>query len=139
MANNFFLTKPRRKIQFFYRHLEPQFSNSRIIVCNIWNSNFSHILTNIQSFTLKGPSASKKVLLFFTFYDLTVLSTKTPFYCSYDVFDLIIKKSNPFYTKIKVLTENYRENRMIVRHIKINKMRKHIQKVTSFSEFLSIY
>lgn len=138
------MTKPRREIQFFYRHLEPQFSSSQIIVCNIWTSNFSHIFSNIHviykgNFTLKGPTASKSVLLFFIFYDVTVLSTITPFYCSYDVFDLIIKKSNPFYTKIKVLTENYRENRMIVRHIKINKMRKHIQKVTSFSEFLSIY
>lgn len=98
MAN---LTKPRREIQFFYRHLEPQFSSSQIIVCNIWNSNFSHIFSNIHviykgNFTLKGPTASKSVLLFFIFYDVTVLSTITPFYCSEDVFALIIKKTNPF-------------------------------------------
>lgn len=63
---------------------------------------------------------------FFIFYDLIVLLIKILFYCLYDVFDFIIKKLNFFYIKIKVLIENYRENRMIVRYIKINKMRKYI-------------
>lgn len=72
LADNFFFTKPRRESQFFYRHLEPQFSSSQNIVCNIWNSNFSHIFSNIhvifrENFTLMGPSASKRVLPFLWF------------------------------------------------------------------------
>lgn len=69
---------------------------------------------------------SKSVLFFFIFYDVIVLLIIILFYCLYDVFDFIIKKLNFFYIKIKVLIENYRENRMIVRYIKINKMRKYI-------------